>query len=119
MTIGQARRSSLIDVSDLGSKSRKSKVSSNLEHGEEQASEPGSPMFHNAIRFSNQVELNSLQRERRGGIRRAATEPELAKEVEFEDVKEEAQEIERRDGLAQPKSAIVAANIDSEYKKHA
>ena len=36
-------------------------------------SEPGSPIFHNAIMFSNQIDLNSMVRERRGGIRHTLT----------------------------------------------
>ena len=41
----------------------------------EEMSEPGSPIFHNAIMFSNQIELNRMQRERRGGLRKAVTVP--------------------------------------------
>ena len=38
--------------------------------------EPGSPIFHSAIRFQNQKQLNEMEtmRERRGGLRRLASE---------------------------------------------
>ena len=39
-------------------------------HESNMSDEPGSPMFHDAIIFSSQVQLNDLFRERRQGLRR-------------------------------------------------
>ena len=44
--------------------------------------EPGSPIFHDAIMFSSQVQLNDLCRSRRGGLRQnEATERNLEAEA--------------------------------------
>ena len=68
-------------VYDTSNNSSLSKKSSNwlmVEDGkttdiledESMSDEPGSPIFHDAIMFSSQVQLNDLFRDRRGGLHR-------------------------------------------------
>ena len=40
----------------------------NIEKDDNMSDEPGSPIFHDAIMFSSQLQLNDLFRERRGGL---------------------------------------------------
>ena len=76
MTVREAANS-IIDLSDLGNPDESTKTDDdNYEEGKA-SSEPGSPILNKMITFSNQIELNSMVRDRRPAVRRTSTMPSV------------------------------------------